>query len=81
MSCNYCYLDEINRRHFPLRCSICHSKSFQFVPKCDCYGQCGHAFVPVCENDHINRPILTKTCRNAFLSDEMALLLLKGDKQ
>jgi hypothetical protein len=81
MSCNYCYLDAINKKHFPLSCSVCHSKSFEFITKCECYSQCGHAAVAICKNDHINRPILTKTCLNAFLSDEMAVLLLRDDKK
>jgi hypothetical protein len=78
MSCNYCYIDAINKKHLPLICSVCHNKSFKFITKCECYNQCIHVGVPICANEHINRPILTKTCQNAFLSDEMSVLLLNN---
>lgn len=69
MSCNYCEIDNINRRHLPLICRICSCKSFQFINKCDCIENCTHPHVPVCLAGHVNRPILTKTCSNASKSD------------
>jgi hypothetical protein len=79
MSCNYCDIDAIHRKHLPLICRKCPSKLFQFISKCECLEPCTHAAVPVCIVGHVNRPILTKTCKYAMSSDLFARELI--DKQ